>query len=226
MNLKKKIGPLPLWAWILIVGTAGGLLWYEHGKSSSSSSSTSTNQNAVDPNSPLGLTYAQESADEAQGIDPTTGQTYASEQALADGGGGEAGLGDGDYGGGTGLTDSSGTTTVAPGETLTDEANDLLSAQQALQALGLIPANSTATPAPAVTAPAAAAPAKQSVVEKLKDGITVTNSKIVPKGDVLEGIGGGFYEDIPKTTIAQKAVIPKTQITAAEKKIVSTEKKS
>src|ERR1700733_3604728 len=103
--LKKKIGPLPVWAYAAI---AAGLLVFFYWRSKSSSASSGTNsENQVDPNNPLGLTYAQESADMEAGIDPNTGQTFASEQASADtaqnasGGGG-----DGDSGGGTPPDDS------------------------------------------------------------------------------------------------------------------------
>lgn len=77
-GLKKKAGPLPVWAWVAIAGAV--IFIYMMRKSSSSATQ---NGSTVDPNSPLGLTYAQEQADMASGIDPNTGQSYASEQSAA-----------------------------------------------------------------------------------------------------------------------------------------------
>jgi hypothetical protein len=79
--MKKKLGPLPVWGWLLISAGVVAFMWYRSRQSSSSSS----NLSQVDPNNPLGLTYAQENADLASGIDPNTGQTYAGEQAAAAG---------------------------------------------------------------------------------------------------------------------------------------------
>jgi len=82
--MKKKLGPLPVWAWAAIAAGVIAFIIYRERSASSSSSSASSNLNQVDPSNPLGLTYAQENADIAAGIDPNTGQTYASEQAAAD----------------------------------------------------------------------------------------------------------------------------------------------
>lgn len=82
-GLTRKVGPLPLWMWIVVVGGAIGI--YLRYRSSSSSSSSAPNPNAVDPNSPMGLTFGQEAQDQANGIDPLTGMTYAQEQAQAAG---------------------------------------------------------------------------------------------------------------------------------------------
>lgn len=130
--MKKKLGPLPVWAWAAI---GAGIVIFIYYRSKSSSSSSSSGQNAVDPNNPLGLTYAQENADISQGIDPNTGQTYASEQAAADqsqtsGGGGSTG------GGGTDNTAALGqldtdlnngfatlSTQLAGGQGLTDQTS-------------------------------------------------------------------------------------------------------
>jgi hypothetical protein len=81
MNLNKKVAKVPIWGWLLISAGVIGFMWYR----SRSSSGTPNNANQVDPNSPLGLTYAQENADLASGIDPNTGQSFASEQSAADG---------------------------------------------------------------------------------------------------------------------------------------------
>lgn len=82
--LKHKIGPLAAWQWLAILAAA--VIAYElyRRSSSSSTSSAASQSNQVDPNSPMGLTYAQEQADIAQGIDPNTGVSYADEQAAQD----------------------------------------------------------------------------------------------------------------------------------------------
>lgn len=80
--MDKKIGPLTGKTWLIVIGGALVVyLLYSHLSGSSSSSSTASQ---VDPNNPMGLTYAQENADIAAGVDPNTGQSFASEQASAD----------------------------------------------------------------------------------------------------------------------------------------------
>lgn len=145
MDFKKKLGPLPLWAWVLIVGVAGGLIWYEHDKSGTTASST-TGSNSVDP--ATGLTYAQEAQEEQQGIDPYTGESYAMENGGAGGTSSGADTGGGSYPGSTGLTDPTDTS-------LTGFLNTY---EQMVQA-GLIspPQSQAAAPAPALPAPAPAA---------------------------------------------------------------------
>ncbi|HET9721123.1 MAG TPA: hypothetical protein VFP55_13665 [Solirubrobacteraceae bacterium] len=164
--MKKKLGPLPTWAWIVIVG---GTIAIYIVRKRSSASSTSANANSVDPSSPMGLTYAQEQQDQAAGIDPATGQTYAAEQLAATsgtagtGGGGGAlsssGAPDptlaaieGDLSGintnlalingGQGVSDS-----ITPAQTFTGELTDLASGVTALRAL-----QATLTPAPVTVA--------------------------------------------------------------------------
>lgn len=158
--MKKKLGPLPVWAWALI---GAGVVAFLYFRSSSSSSSSSSQLNQVDPNNPLGLTYAQENADIAAGIDPNTGQTYASEQAAADQSAASSG-------GGSGTTDTTGTTgddlsgflttygelqsaglidqgAQTPAQTFAGEIADVTGAIGALQASGLVPTPPTAAPA-------------------------------------------------------------------------------
>jgi hypothetical protein len=109
-GLKKKVGPLPLYLWIVIVGGAiGMILLVRAKKSGSTGSAAATSGSTVDPNNPLGLTYAQEQADIAQGIDPNTGESYASEQASTDG-----------SAAGTSSTGDSTDPTIDPGDPVTD----------------------------------------------------------------------------------------------------------
>jgi hypothetical protein len=136
MNLKKKIGPLPLWSWLVIAtGIAlAAVLYKKHEAASSSSSSSTTNPNAVDPSNPLGLTYAEEQQDIAEGIDPNTGVSYASEQAANSQ---SAGTGD------TGTSDTGTTADTTPGATLAGEIGDVGTALQALEGLQAEPALQT-----------------------------------------------------------------------------------
>jgi hypothetical protein len=146
--VKKKIGPLPMWAWIVIIGGTIGIVLYERSKSSSTGT---TDPNQVDP--ATGLTYSQEGAEEQAGIDPLSGQTFASEAAGSSGGGsGTDGSGDtlstdptladidsqlvgigaqlSTMQGGTGLTD-----TPTPIATFQGEVQDVASGLTALQQL-------------------------------------------------------------------------------------------
>lgn len=62
MDLQRKIGPLPMWAWALLVGGVAYVVYrrYSAGSSSSTSATTAStlDPNSVDPNT--GLTYGQE----------------------------------------------------------------------------------------------------------------------------------------------------------------------
>lgn len=136
MDLTKKLGPLPVWAWGLILGV-GGYIVYARSRASSTSTSSGTlgvlDPNAVDPNT--GLTYGQEED--------------AALNANASAAGGPL------AGGGT-TTDSSGQSTVPP----VDEFGDFLTflgelnqIQQALPGTGITtppnaPGAGAPTPAP------------------------------------------------------------------------------
>lgn len=60
MDLNKKMGPLPVWAWGLILGIGGYIVFRRLGSSSTATTPTDSvlDPNAVDPNT--GLTYGQE----------------------------------------------------------------------------------------------------------------------------------------------------------------------
>lgn len=135
MDLTKKLGPLPVWAWGLILGV-GGYIVYARSRASSTSTSSGTlgvlDPNAVDPNT--GLTYGQEED--------------AALNANASAAGGPL------AGGGT-TSDSGGQSTVPP----VDEFGDFLTflgelnqIQQALPGTGI----TTGTTASPTTATAAA----------------------------------------------------------------------
>jgi hypothetical protein len=213
MDLKKKIGPLPLWAWVLILGTAGGLLWYEHDKSSSASSASSQ----VDP--ATGLTYAQEQQESEEGIDPLTGEDYSQEQY-----GSSTDPGAGDYGGGTGLTDAS---TNSTPETPDQEISDVVGWIGDLQAAGLIPAAQTAPTATATDSGSdtgLVAGTVKTFTDKLAGGIVVTNKKPPSsKKYTVKSIAGNLFEEIPlqtatKTTSTTTSGGGKTKVTTGSSK--------
>ena len=68
MDLKKKIGPLPVWAWGLILGVVGYFAYERYSAGSSSSSGTASTTGILDPNA----------------VDPNTGLTYGQEEAAAE----------------------------------------------------------------------------------------------------------------------------------------------
>lgn len=108
-GLTKKMGPLPVWAWGLILGIAGYLVYRHMASSSTSSSPTTQDPNAVDPNT--GLTYGQEESAALQGAVPA-----------------ESGLGGGVSGGGSVDTGTGGSGS--------DFADELGQFDQTLQAFG------------------------------------------------------------------------------------------
>lgn len=207
MNLKKKVGPLPLWAWIVVVGGGiGAYLIIRHNSSSSSSSSATTAESQVDPNNPLGLTYAQENADIAAGIDPNTGQTYASEQGglpdTSGGGGGSGDTGGGDTGSGY-LTDASITqdfenALVAEGLTVNGSSSSGSGSTTSAATTLKIPKSVTSaitkaekTASEAFNAPGLAAGARRAPFGSAKPK--------APTGFHTVGQGNGYWEFVPNT---------------------------
>lgn len=214
--MARKVGPLPLWAWLAIAGGVIGLYLLHR----SSSSSSTANANQVDPSSPTGATYAQEAQDAALGVDPVTGETYAQEQAqaasnayqAAGAGGGGSNAGDlGSAGVDTSglsaqlaqvdadiqalpanlaasqpLTDGSPT----PGQDLASEISDIeagISAVQSLPGLG--------APVPATTTRPAAPRLGKSAI-RLPFGPTKPTA---PHGYKAVGQGNGYWEAVPVT---------------------------
>jgi hypothetical protein len=66
-DMKKKLGPLPVWAWGLIIGV-GGLVYYYYSSGSTTAASTDSTTGILDPNA----------------VDPNTGLTYGEEEAAAE----------------------------------------------------------------------------------------------------------------------------------------------
>jgi hypothetical protein len=206
-GMKKKIGPLPIWAWVVIVGGTIGIFLYYRSATSSSTSTASTSD-TVDPSNPLGLTYGEESSDEAAGIDPMTGATYASEQATAtgsdDGTDGSSGSGtdsgvDPDTGDPYGqeiLAALSGISdTTIPGQTFLGELADVNAVKTAL-GLPISGASNLTT---------AAAQRLSNVPLTVKGAIAApfgANKPAAKKGYTIRGLGNGNWEyvPIPKTT--------------------------
>jgi len=259
--LKKKIGPLPAWAWVVVIGGAiGAYLLYRRSSSSSSSTtptSTAASQEAqVDPTNPLGLTYAQESADEAAGIDPDTGETYAEEQSqaaqsqdTAGTGGGSSGNGSSGGGGGGGQLSSS-------LSSLDTDVQGLNSTLQSIQSSGgLTDGSSTTT----TTATAPAGPGQTlageigdigsavSALNQLKAYLVPTpaakqpalkgsgairapsgaTKPTPPAGYETVGLGSGNWEFKPiKTTTTHTSTAPKTTPKTTPKKKTVSGKKT
>lgn len=205
MNLKKKAGPLPVWAWLAIAGATIGIFLLYRSRAASSSGTPSSD--TVDPTNPLGLTYGQEASDQAAGIDPLTGATYASEQPAAtapDTSGDSGGSGGVDSGtdpstgdpygaeiltalqNGAGLTDN-----PTAGQTFAGELGDFADSVSEITALenALRPAAQTVkAKLPAlVGAGALRAPAGMK-------------APTAPKGYTVRGLGNGNWEFVPKTT--------------------------
>lgn len=193
-GLKKKIGPLPLWAWIVIVGGTIAVVVFTR----KSSSSTSPSGNTVDPNNPLGLTYSQEQSDLQQGIDPNTGESYASEQSAADAAQGAGGVSGGAGAPATGSGDDTDSLNAidgdlqtlqteisslpvndgqTPEQTFASEIGDLGDGITAIKALEATLAPTPVTTAAAATKPgtskpAAGKPATPSVASEKAKGVS------------------------------------------------------
>lgn len=77
LDLKKKMGPLPVWSWGLLVGVA--VLYYMHSRAASSATSSTTgtatgyDPNAIDP--ATGISYGQE---ESAALNATAGNATSS----------------------------------------------------------------------------------------------------------------------------------------------------
>ena len=229
IDLKKKLGPLPVWGWALLGAGSLGVVYYIRSKSSSSTATSST----------------------ADQLDPATGLSYASELATAQaantaGTAGSAGSAADtptvDTSGlATGLTttdqlatelaviqaqlstQSSGAlTSASPATTLTGEATDLLNAQAALQALGLGGAGA-GSPTPTTGGTAAAkgkSAAGLTIVAQLQDlqkGL-IAKTQLGPNAAAqLTAVGGNVAKAIAAraTPLAVAATKPTTHATVA-----------
>ncbi len=143
--MKKKLGPLPVWAWGVIFGVAGYLYLRNRSASSSSSSSTSPTASVLDPNA----------------VDPNTGLTYGQEEQAAMANSGLSATAGGAGGGGTLPAEGNlGSTATTLGDNLNNFDAELLAflqAQQDLQqaagALGYVsPTTAAAASSPPILA--------------------------------------------------------------------------
>lgn len=226
-ELKKKLGPLPVWAWALLGFGLFAILYYEHEKSSSSSSSSiaaNAGLNQVDPET--GMTYAQEAALSQQGIDPLTGMTYAQEYGAGtaalggDGGGGSAGGSTPTpLPGGPGPVDGGTTASDLPFQLPFDTATlgQLLSLYGEMAPTPGAAAQpgpaSTPGPTPAPTpkphpaaavahATTAASTAAHRFVDRLGGGNAIENFRPAHPGsnETTKSLGNGLYATMPKVT--------------------------
>lgn len=240
--MNKKLGPLPLWGWLVVVVGVAGVIYLR------SRSSSSNSANTVDPNSPMGLTYGQEAADQSQGIDPLTGETYAQEQAAqaaaapaSSGGGGDSGSAAapapvdlspvtdalGTISGQIGQVDSDVLSTSAQGppdqgtpspvQTFAGEIGDVGTGVAGLRAL-------SALFAPVPVTAAASTPAGKAT--KLSGGKAPeagaipakfgSNKPAAKSGFTIVGTGKGNWWYVPSKTV-KKTVTPKPKPPAAAK---------
>lgn len=214
-GMKKKVGPLPMWAWIVIVGgTIGAYMLYRSNKSSSTTAA-GANPNTVDPSSPVGATYAEEAKDQALGIDPLTNQTYAQEQAAsAAGDAGTSGGGGSSGSGSTGATESTDATSAelgiieselaalqgggvtdgaTPSGSFAGEVGDVASGVSSLAALAALFA-----PVPATSQGKSSKPSlKGAGAKRAPSGATKPKA---PKGFTVKGLGSGNWEFVPVKT--------------------------
>lgn len=227
IDLKKKLGPLPVWGWALLGAGGLGVVYYMRSKSSSS-----TTASTVDPNT----------------IDPATGIPYSQELQAA-----QANAGYGAGAGGVASTPSSPTfdtsglatgttstdqldaelqaiqaeistqstnalTNTSPATTITGEATDLLNAQAALASLGL---GGSPTPTTGGTAAAKGkSAAGLTILAQLKDlqaGL-IAKTQLGPNAKAqLTAVGGNVAKAITAraTPLAVAAAKPTTHTTVA-----------
>ena len=146
IDLKKKLGPLPVWGWALLGAGGLGLVYYLRSKSSASTAATTStvDPNTIDPST--GIPWSQEAQANAANIGAGSAGSAANTPAPTTDLTGIA----------TGLTSTDQLATelaviqaelstqsngalvnASPATTITGEATDLLNAQAALQQLGL-----------------------------------------------------------------------------------------
>ena len=148
IDLKKKLGPLPVWGWALLGAGGLGLVYYLRSKSSSSTTAGTTSTvdpNTIDPST--GIPWSQEAQANAANIG--AGSAGSAANTPVTGGTDLTGIA-------TGLTSTDQLATelaviqaelsgqsngalvsASPATTITGEATDLLNAQAALAQLGL-----------------------------------------------------------------------------------------
>jgi hypothetical protein len=192
-DLKKKVGPLPVWAWGIIFGVVGYYVYSRNRGSSTGSASANTVTPAVlDPNA----------------IDPNTGLTYGAEEGAA-------------LNANAGLAGGAGTGTVPTDSNLSTGTNELGDLESFLSQFGNIasqlgyvpPGTGNAAPAPPpLTSPAPSVTPSTSgkqtdpnhtkrmhpLVGKGAVGAPSGPKKPPPKkGFTIKGLGGGGWEYVP-----------------------------
>lgn len=212
-DLTKKVGPLKLWQWIAIGG--GGILayyLYERYKSGSSSSSSSS---SVDP--ATGLTYAQEAQEEAEGINPYTGQPLSDTSTPTTPSYG-SGSGGGGWTGGGGSSGTAASTPTTP--SLATEIGDVTSLAQALQGLETTlnpnpaaPASNTGTTAQQLTSTAMAKLPVAAQIAAVNAGLAPA-SALGPQASKVYAAGDQTVAQYQKAT----GTTPKTKGAAASAK--------
>ncbi len=199
-DLKKKVGPLPVWAWGIIFGVAAYYVYVRRSSGSSSAGSQPLSPAVLDPNA----------------IDPNTGLTYGAEEGAA-------------LNANAGLAGGAGTGTVPTNSNLTTGTNELGDLESFLSQFGNVAEQLGYVPPGAATAnPAVPAPlqspgpgTKPSTSGKQTDknhtkrmhplvgkgavGAPSGAKKPPPrKGFTIKGLGGGRWEYVPVRTVLTK----------------------
>jgi hypothetical protein len=219
LDLKKKVGPLPVWAWGSISLVVLFILYRRYQANAASSASSSTED------------------DSEAGIDPVTGASYADEESAYDS------AVTGDLAGTSGTDQSSDNgddTTTDPFADFDTELQEFINAEQLFQSMGsgnpsssgggstTTPSTSTdvepvgnasggaaATPEPVVTAnppnntPPTVTGALLSVGKLLTPGaiLAPAGSRTTKTGYVTVGTGGNNYQYVPTNLVGSGQTI-------------------
>ncbi len=169
--MKKKIGPLPLWAWGLVAGVGLYVLYRYYEASSSSAGNATTTTGILDPNA----------------VDPNTGLTYGEEEEAAE----NANAAAQSSGGYTSPSDTTtGTTGLATGET-GDEVGDLTNFLTELSNAGFT-YNPSGSGSPTAPTPVAGGSTPSSTPAANTAPVS-NNATGIPTGDIETHVGGAFY---------------------------------
>jgi hypothetical protein len=221
IDLKKKLGPLPVWGWALLGAGTLGVVYYIRSKSSS------VDPNTIDPST--GIPWSQEAAANAANIGAGSSGSAANTPAPTPDLSGIA----------TGLTStdqldaelqviqqelsaqSNGAlVNASPATTITGEATDLLNAQSALQSLGL---GGSPTPTtggtPAAKGKSAAGLTILAQLQDLQKGL-ITKAQLGPNAAAqLTAVHGNVTKAIAarQTPLVQAAKKPTTHVVSNNK---------
>jgi len=184
-DLKRKIGPFPLWAWIAVGG--GAIYLYERNRQSSSSGAGTAQQQASLAQQ---TGYGTDPAGNVGYIDPSTGYVYGSTEDIAalqaqnQAVSGSAATGSASGGSGdTGTTDTSGTTA---------QAGQATGATNASGTSVSTPGGGTSPPSSAAAAAAPAASSKnwQYPAPQGLQAFNTTDSGTALRWNAVQGPGG------------------------------------